>query len=293
MNLTIIDVSGWIYRHFKALPAMTRSDGVQVGAVHGCTNALWRLMQTNPHYICAVYDAAKHTWRNDFYPEYKANRKPTEPELKEQFPLIRQGIEAFGVHSHAVEGYEADDVIATLSRLALAEGLDVTIVSSDKDLKQLITEGDDVPGVRMYDPLAHKMIGPNEVEARHGVRPAKIADFLALWGDSIDNIPGVPGVGEKGAAKLLNMFGDLDGVLAAAKALDDRLKPKEKTNLNLFEKDARDSRVLSGLKYDCAIDFDLEAMKVRKPDAQRVSDFLDAMEFVTLREVIFGEQAAA
>lgn len=294
MNLTIIDVSGWIYRNFYGNPRMARSDGQQTGAIHGCTNALWRLMQSNPAHICAVYDVAKHTWRNDVYGLYKANRPPSPDGLPEQIPLIKRAIETFGVHSIGVPTYEADDVIATLVRKALEAGMDATIVSSDKDLMGLITEGDETPSCRMFDPMTHKMIGPDDVASnpKFGVRPAQMYDFLALTGDAIDNVPGVPGIGPKTAAKLINAYGTLDNILFEAQQLNPDLKPKEQTNLNLFAPDALLSRQLVQLKDDAPIELDLEAMRCRTPDSQRVSDFLDEMEFVTLRDVIFGQVAA-
>lgn len=292
MNLSIIDVSGWTYRHFFALPAMTRTDGQHVNAVHGCVNSLWNLLRSNPHHIVAVFDAAKHTWRNDLYDAYKQNRPPTKPELSSQFPLIKDAIDAFGVHRIEHEGYEADDVIATLTQLALDEGIDVTIVSSDKDLKQLITDGDDIPGVRMFDPLKQSLIGPEDVERKHGVRPRQMGDLLALMGDAVDNVPGVPSIGEKTAAKLINEFGDLEAILIAAQELAPNMAKKAQTQLNLFHKEARLSRVLVELKKDVPIKLELEKMKVKAPDSLKVSEFLDRMQLVTLRDVIFGAQAA-
>jgi len=288
-NLTIIDVSAWVYRHFYALPAMARSDGQQVNAVHGCVNSLWNILRSNPDHIVAVFDAAKKTWRNDVYEDYKANRPPAKPELSSQFPLVKQAIDALDVHRIEHVGFEADDVIATLCRLALDEGLNVTIVSSDKDLKQLITQ--DV-GVRMFDPMKNALIGPDEVEAKHGVRPRRMGDFLALMGDASDNIPGVPQIGEKTAAKLLNEFGDLEAVLQAAQELAPNMAKKAQTQLNLFAKDAMISKVLVELKSDVPIELELDKMKVRAPDGTKVSDFLDLMELVTLRETIFGQVAA-
>lgn len=289
MNLTIIDVSAWVYRHFFALPAMARSDGQQVNAVHGCVNSLWNILRSNPDHIVAVFDAAKITWRNSVYEDYKANRPPTKPELSSQFPFIKQAIDAFDVHRIEHMGYEADDVIATLCRLALEEGMDVTIVSSDKDLKQLITED---AGVRMFDPLKNAMIGPDDVEAKHGVRPNRIGDLLALMGDASDNIPGVPQIGEKTAAKLLNEFGDLEAVLHAAQELAPNMAKKAQTQLNLFAKDAMISKVLVELKTDVPILLELEKMKVRTPNGTKVSEFLELMELVTLRGTIFGQVAA-
>lgn len=292
-NLMLIDVSGWIYRFFFALPPMVRSDGTPVNAVHGCVGALWKIMQSNPSHICAVFDAAKHTFRNDIYPDYKAHRPAANPDLSAQVPLIRRAIEVFGVPTTSAKTFEADDLIATYVRMARESGLDVTIISSDKDLTQLITPHHATgPAVRMLDPLQNKMIGPDEVFAKFGVWPQDMGDLLALMGDASDNIPGVPGVGSKTAAKLINAYGAIEAVLAAAQELDPAISKKIQSNLNLFADDARISRLLTALRDDAPVELDFEAMRCRTPDSAAVSAFLDDMEFVTLREDIFGRDAA-
>lgn len=293
MNLTVIDVSGWIYRHFYGSPAMTRSDGMPTGAVHGCTQALWNILRPNPHHVCAVFDHGKKTWRNDLYEDYKAHRPPTPELLAPQFPYIHTAIDAFDVVKLSAEGYEADDVIATLARKAHAADLDVTIVSSDKDLMQLITEGDDVPGIRLHDPLSHGMIGPEQVLKKFGVRPGQMGDLLALMGDPADNVPGVPLCGQKTAAKLLAAFGSLDAVLNAAQETElvPPLTKAVRSNLSLFKGEAVLSRQLVELKFDAPVSLDLDSLRVTRPNSQKVSDFLDEMEFVTLRQDIFAQAA--
>jgi DNA polymerase-1 len=295
MNLTIIDVSGWIYRQFHGNPNMVHN-GVPVGALHGCTGALWSLMKTNPHHIVAVYDHSKTNWRHEIYEAYKANRQPTPDDLRSQIPLIYEAIGVFGVTGISAEGYEADDVIATLADKALnEEGLDVTIVSADKDLMQLVTEDDSIPAVRLYDPLKYTMIGPNEVRAKFGVRPSQMGDLLALWGDNSDNVPGVPGVGRKIGADLLNAYGDLEQVLAAAQTADvgRPLTKSIKSALCTFKGEARLSRRLVALKEDVPVTLDLDKLKVRTPDSAAVMAFLDTHNLETLKETIFGTAAAA
>ncbi len=291
MNLTIIDVSGWIHRHFHGNPKIARADGVEVGAVHGCGMALWNLLRTNPAHICAAYDHGKITWRNEAYADYKAHRPPIDEALRMQIPMIYRAVEAFGVTGVSAPGYEADDVIATLAKKALDQGLDVTIVSSDKDLMQLITEHDSIPAVRLYDPLKYTMIDPADVQAKFGILPSQMGDLLALWGDAVDNVPGVPGIGPKIGSGLLNKFGNLNAILAAAADGSD-IPKGVRSKLCLFANEARLSRTLVTLKDDAPVDLDLDALRVNTPDSAKVASFCEEMQLRTLRDAIFGQAAA-
>lgn len=294
MTVTIIDVSGWTYGHFYALPAMTRSDGTPVNAVHGCVSSLWKIMQGNPEHILAVFDASRRSFRHDLYPDYKANRQPTPPDLGPQLPIIRRAIETFGVHCVSAENYEADDVIATYTRLATEAEHSVTIISCDKDLMQLVSPPDwDGPIVEMYDPRQLKTIGPYEVQAKFGVFPSQMIDFQALMGDASDNVPGVKSVGQKTAAKLLKEYKTLEAILEAAQEMHQPNMGKSvQSNLNIYSDMARLSKKLVTLKNDVEVEFDLEKLRCRLPDSAAVSEFLREMELVTLHDEIFGQVAA-
>lgn len=293
-HIILIDVSGWTYRHFFGQPNMARSDGTPVNAVHGCVGSLWKIMQQNPSHICAVHDAAKRTFRHDIDPNYKANRPPVKPELAAQFPLIRRAIEAFGVTTLSAPNYEADDLIATLAKRALGQDMHVSIISSDKDLMQLITLDGVTPTVRLIDPLKNKVIGPQEVVEKFGVTPDKLGDVLALMGDVADNILGVPGIGIKGAAALINEFGSLNAAIAAIPNANTYPKPIKKSlsSICLFQDSAVLSRTLVELKRDVPLAFDLDTMRCTTPDSNIVAALLDEFELVTLRDEIFGKVAA-
>ncbi|MDH5189601.1 MAG: DNA polymerase I, partial [Rhodospirillaceae bacterium] len=212
-HLFLIDGSGFIFRAYHALPPMTRPDGTPVGAVYGFTKMIMKLVEeTDADAIAVVLDRARKTFRSDIYPEYKAHRPPPPDDLIPQFALVRDAVEAMDLASVDMEGYEADDLIATYAMQARERGAEVTIVSSDKDLMQLIG-----PGITMMDAMKNKIIGETEVFEKFGVGPDRVIDVQALAGDSSDNIPGVEGIGVKTAALLINEYGDLDGVLANAK----------------------------------------------------------------------------
>lgn len=292
--LTLIDVSGFIHRYYHIHKTMVRGDGQPIGAVHGVTGGLWRLLRSNPGHVCAVMDAGRRTFRHDIYPDYKANRPPLDEDLRSQFPLIRQAIAAFGVQIIDAEGFEADDVIATYVRRALEQEMDVRIVSSDKDLKQLISPSDTIGALcSMYDTYSGQVINWENVMARYCVQPDRLGDVLALMGDAIDNIPGVPAVGEKTAGKLVAQYGSLEGVLEAAQDMADTgMTKKVKSNLNLFANEARLSRQLVQLRDDVPVPFDLDELEVQTPDSNKVAAFLREMQLITLHEEIFGQVAA-
>ncbi|MFM8681375.1 MAG: DNA polymerase I, partial [Alphaproteobacteria bacterium] len=246
-----------------------------VGAVFGFCSMLWKLLQDQDcDHIAVIFDAGRRSFRNDIYPEYKAHRPEAPPELVPQFALVREATRAFAVPAIEVAGFEADDLIATYARRAREAGAEVTIVSSDKDLMQLIR-----PGVRMYDPLKSKPIGEDEVREKFGVGPDRVVDVQALAGDSTDNVPGVPGIGVKTAAELVNAFGDLDALLARAGEIR---QPKRRETLLANADKARISRELVRLKDDCELPADLDALARRRPDPAVLRAFLEAQAFRSL-----------
>ncbi|MGH7185979.1 MAG: 5'-3' exonuclease, partial [Pseudomonadota bacterium] len=216
-NVYLIDGSGYIFRAYHALPPLTRkSDGLPVGAVHGFCSMLNKLLREMkkgeaPTHLAVIFDKSAQTFRNRIYPGYKANRPPPPADLIPQFGLIRVATRAFAVASIEQDGFEADDLIATYARQAAAQGASVRIVSSDKDLMQLVSDR-----IRLYDTMKDRDIGEAEVKEKFGVAPAKVIEVQALAGDSTDNVPGVPGIGVKTGARLITEFGDLEQLLARA-----------------------------------------------------------------------------
>lgn len=236
-TLYLVDGSGFIFRAFHALPDLTRDDGTHIGAVMGFCNMLHKLLtDLQAERIAVIFDAARKTFRNDIYPDYKAHRPPPPPELIPQFEIIREATRAFGVPALDAANYEADDLIAAYAREALEQGMAVRIVSSDKDLMQLIRAG-----VELYDPLKSIPIGADEVLKKFGVTPDKVIDVQALAGDSTDNVPGVPGVGVKTAAELINTYGNLENLLAEAGSIK---QPKRREALQQNAELARISKKL-------------------------------------------------
>ena len=271
-HLLLIDGSGFIFRAFHALPPMTGPDGTPVNAVFGFTNMLAKLLRERAGtHIACIFDAGKLTFRNELYDLYKANRSDPPDELRPQFALVRDATAAFGVASIELEGWEADDLIASYSRAAVEAGGRVTIISSDKDLMQLIR-----PGVGMLDPIKQKPIGRAEVEEKFGVPPERLVDAMALIGDTVDNVPGVPGIGPKNAAQLLTEHGDLEAVLGAAPAM----KPsKRRDALITHAEAARISRRLVILREDAPLPLPIEALVARDPERARLGDWLSRMGF--------------
>ncbi len=283
-HVYLIDGSGYIFRAFHALPPLTRpSDGLPVGAVHGFCAMLWKLLRETkaseaPTHIAVIFDAGRETFRNAIYPKYKAQRPPPPEELVPQFPLIRDAVKAFNVACIERDGYEADDLIATYAKLTVNAGGDATIVSSDKDLMQLVR-----PGVTMFDGMKAKRIGRDEVIEKFGVPPEKVIDVQALAGDSVDNVPGVPGIGVKTAAELITTYGDLDTLLAQAGEIK---QPKRREKLIEFAEQARISRQLVSLKDDVPLDMAIDALGIHDPEADALLGFLRTMEFNTLTKRI-------
>jgi DNA polymerase I len=280
-HLYLIDGSGFIFRAYHALPPLTRkSDGLPTGAVAGFCNMLWKLLEDTkagdkPSHLAVIFDAGSKTFRNDMYTEYKANRSEPPDDLIPQFPLTRDAVRAFGVACVEKAGFEADDLIATYSRLAREAGVKVTIVSSDKDLMQLIYDGK----VEMLDPMKNRRIGPAEVIEKFGVPPEKVIDVQALIGDSIDNVPGVPGIGVKTAAKLIAEFGDLETLLGRANEIKQN---KCRESLITFAEQARLSARLVKLDDAVPLDEDITDFAVRDPDPTKLMPFLRSMEFLAL-----------
>ncbi|PLP56456.1 DNA polymerase I [Mesorhizobium loti] len=282
-HLFLVDGSGYIFRAYHALPPLNRkSDGLPTNAVLGFCNMVWKLMQdarnTNvgitPTHFAVIFDYSSKTFRNELYAEYKANRSAPPEDLIPQFGLIREATRAFDLPCIEMEGFEADDLIATYSRLAREAGADATIISSDKDLMQLVG-----PAVSMYDPMKDKQIGIPEVIEKWGVPPEKMIDLQALTGDSVDNVPGVPGIGPKTAAQLLEQFGDLDTLLARAGEIK---QDKRRQSIVDNADKARISRDLVTLKNDVPVAEGLDDLVLQPANGPRLISFLKAMEFTTL-----------
>lgn len=279
-HLHLIDGSAYIFRAYHALPPLTRkSDGLPVGAVAGFCNILFRYLEGNktgdaPTHVAVIFDHSSKTFRNDIYPQYKANRPELPEDLRPQFPLTRDATRAFNIACIETEGFEADDIIATLSCRARDAGGQVTIISSDKDLMQLVGDG-----VGMLDPMKNKLIGPDEVFEKFGVAPNRVVDVQSLAGDSVDNVPGAPGIGIKTAALLIQEYGDLETLLARAGEIT---QPKRRESLQDNAELIRISKRLVQLDCDTPLDFTLESLEARLPDAEPLLAFLNGMEFRTL-----------
>ena len=282
-HLFLVDGSGYIFRAYHALPPLNRkSDGLPTNAVMGFCNMVWKLMQdarntdvrTTPTHFAVIFDYSSKTFRNTLYPEYKANRSAPPEDLVPQFALIREATRAFDLPCVEMEGFEADDLIATYARLASELGAETTIISSDKDLMQLVT-----PSVSLYDPMKDKEIGIPEVIEKWGVPPEKMIDLQALMGDSVDNIPGVPGIGQKTAAQLLEEFGDLDTLLERASEI--KQNKRRETLIENRDK-ALMSRELVRLKTDVPDVEPLDSFTLQPPNGPKLVAFLKAMEFTTL-----------
>ncbi|MGH6950199.1 MAG: DNA polymerase I [Vitreimonas sp.] len=280
-RLFLIDGSGYIFRAYHALPPLTRaSDGLSTGAVAGFCNMLWKFLQEMkgseaPTHLAVIFDKSEITFRNELYPEYKAHRPPAPEDLVPQFPLIRDATRAFNLPCIEMGGYEADDLIATYARQAAASGATVKIVSSDKDLMQLIVE----EVIQLYDPMKNRALGPEAVMEKFGVGPDKVIDAQALIGDSTDNVPGAPGIGPKTAAELIAQFGSLDAILERANEIK---QPKRRETLINNADLIRLSRQLVTLKDDVPVEEQWQSFVVREPEASTLLQFLDALEFRTL-----------
>ncbi|AEI96143.1 DNA polymerase I [Roseobacter litoralis] len=283
-HLHLIDGSAFIFRAYHALPPLTRkSDGLPIGAVSGFCNMLHRYVEGNtgpdaPTHVAVIFDKGSHTFRNDMYDLYKANREAMPEDLRPQIPLTRRATEAFNIACKEKEGYEADDIIATLAVQARKAGGTCTIISSDKDLMQLVGDG-----VEMLDAMKNKRIDRDGVFEKFGVYPERVVDVQALAGDSVDNVPGAPGIGIKTAALLINEYGDLDSLLERAGEIK---QPKRKQTLIDHADQIRLSRRLVLLDEATPLDFTLEDLEVRDPNPDQLMPFLAEMEFRTLTKRI-------
>src|ERR1700756_3760366 len=279
-HVFLVDGSSYIFRAYHALPPLNRkSDGLQVNAVLGFCNMLWKLLRDMPEndrptHLSIIFDKSEITFRNEIYPDYKAHRPPAPDDLIPQFGLIRDAVRAFDLPCLEQNGFEADDLIATYARLATERGATTTIVSSDKDLMQLVTDK-----VVMYDTMKDRRIGIPEVIEKFGVPPEKVVEVQALAGDSTDTVPGVPGIGIKTAAQLIVEYGDLDTLLARAGEIK---QPKRREALIENAEKARISRQLVQLDDRVQLDVPLDDLAVHEPDARKLIAFLKAMEFSTL-----------
>jgi DNA polymerase-1 len=279
-HVFLVDGSSYIFRAYHALPPLNRkSDGLQVNAVLGFCNMLWKLLRdmpedTRPTHLAIIFDKSEITFRNKIYPDYKAHRPPAPDDLIPQFALIREAVRAFDLPCLEQVGFEADDLIATYVRIACERGASATIVSSDKDLMQLVTDC-----VTMYDTMKDRRIGIPEVIEKFGVPPEKVVEVQALAGDSTDNVPGVPGIGVKTAAQLITEYGDLESLLSRAGEIK---QPKRREALVENAEKARISRQLVLLDDKVALDVPLDDLAVHEPDPRRLIAFLKAMEFSTL-----------
>ena len=280
-RLYLVDGSGFIFRAFHALPPLTRkSDGLPVGAIQGFCNMLWKLLvdmkaaPDAPTHLAVVFDHSEVTFRNKLYADYKAHRPPAPEDLVPQFPLVREATKAFGVPCLELPGYEADDIIAAYACRVRDLGGEVVIVSSDKDLMQLVGDR-----VSMLDTMKNVRIGPAEVMEKFGVPPEKVVDVQALCGDSVDNVPGAPGIGVKTASALINEYGDLDSVLARASEIK---QDKRRQTLIDFADQIRLSRQLVQLDCDTPLPLPLDALAVEAPEPKTLADFLELMEFRSL-----------
>jgi len=291
-HLHLIDGSAYIFRAYHALPPLTRkSDGLPVGAVAGFCNLIWNEVangsanKARATHIAVIFDASSRTFRNEIYPEYKANRPDLPEDLRPQFPFTREATRAFNIACIEMEGFEADDIIATLARQAAEAGGSCTIISSDKDLMQLVG-----PGIDMFDPMKNKTIGPAEVFEKFGVGPERVVDVESLAGDPTDNVPGAPGIGLKTAALLINEFGDLDTLLSRAAEIK---QPKRRETLLEKADQIRISRELVTLKRDTPVAVGLDTLAVTAPDPATLLDFLGRMEFRTLTRRIADKLGVA
>jgi DNA polymerase-1 len=271
-HVFLIDASGYIFRAYHALPPLTRSDGTPTSAVLGFVNMILKLLETtDADHVAAVFDSARASFRNEIYDQYKANRTEPPDDLVPQFALVREACDAFDLCRIEAPTYEADDLIATYAREARESGADVTIVSSDKDLMQLVG-----PGVLMFDPIKEKTIGEPEVREKFGVGPEKVIDVQALCGDSVDNVPGVPGIGVKTAAELINQYGSLEALLEHAGEIK---QPKRRERLLEHRDNAVMSKRLVTLDTHVELPCPLDALAVKPYDRVKAISFLNANDF--------------
>jgi len=271
-HLFLVDGSGYIFRAYFAIPPRSTSTGIPTNAAFGFTNMLIKLLRDSEcDALAVVFDHSARSFRNDIYDGYKAQRPEPPEDLRPQFAMVREATRAFNLPCLELENFEADDIIATLAHKARSEGWTVTIVSSDKDLMQLVGEGID-----MFDPIKQRSIGPAEVAEKFGVGPEQVVDVQALAGDSVDNVPGVPGIGVKTAAQLIEAYGSLESLLERAEEIK---QPKRRQNLIEFAEQARVSKRLVTLKDDVPLEEDIAGFALAEPNTEDLRGFLERYEF--------------
>ena len=285
-KLILIDGSGYIFRAYYMLPPMNRPDGTPVNAVYGFSNMMMKLIEDlnirqGNKLIAIILDSGRVTFRNDIYPDYKANRDETPEDLIPQFDLIREATKAFSIPTDEMKGFEADDLIATYCKISTEEGIPVRIISADKDLMQLVNRN-----VEMFDPMKEKIIGPNEVKDKFGVLPEKVIDVQALAGDSVDNIPGVPGIGVKTAAHLIEEYGSLENLLENAHNIK---QPKRRENLVNNSQLAHISKKLVTLEKEVPVKKKLSDFAWQEPDKENLVDWLKQQGFKSILAKVSNE----
>jgi len=278
-TLYLIDGNSYIYRAFYAVRGLTASDGTPTNAIYGFINMVFKILRDKqPDYFSIVFDTPGPTHRHEAYEDYKSHRPGMPDELKAQIPLIKEIVDAFRIHTIELEGYEADDLLGTIAKMAETEGFDVLIVTGDKDMCQAVS-----PKVKLYDSMKEKITEEEDVIEKFGVPPAQFPEIIALMGDASDNIPGAPGIGEKTAVKLLKEFGNLEKLLENHSAIKNaRARNSVAENMD----NIRMSRELATIHSDLKLDLSLDDLKRNEPDWARLRDFFRALEFSSLARLI-------
>ena len=284
-RLFLVDGSSYIFRAFFALPPLTNSAGLPTNAIYGFINMMLRFIkQHHPQYLAVVLDAGRETFRNELFADYKGNRPEAPPDLIPQFPYVRKALQALNVSLLELQGYEADDLIATLCNTLSSKDYELIVVSSDKDLMQLVTDG-----VKLLDSAKDRWIGAQEVKAKFGVEPEKIVDVMGLMGDAVDNIPGVKGIGEKTAIALIQQFGSLENLFEHLDELEKtklRGVARIRTALEVGKRAAFLSRNLATARTDVPIHVTIDQLVFRNPDANRLRDLFHELEFTNLLKLV-------
>jgi len=277
-KVVLIDGSSYLYRAFYALPSLTSPEGKPTGAIYGFIRMLSKLLsEFQPQYIAAAFDKPGKTFRHEKYQEYKATRKETPDDLKQQIPAVKEVIKLFGIKVLEKEGFEADDIIATLSKQAKEKGYEVYIITPDKDFMQLVQEK-----VYVYNPVSEKLFDKNAVLEKYGVLPDQFVEYLAIVGDSVDNIKGVKGVGPKTASKLLSQFHTIEGIFSNI----DKLKPKQKEAFLQAKEDLEKNKFLISLKTDVNLGISIEDLKKEKTNWQKLKSLFQELGFKSLLKEI-------
>ena len=285
-RIYLIDGSSYIYRAYYAIRQLSNSKGLATNAVFGFTNMLLKVVrEEQPDHLAVIFDAKGPTFRKEIYPEYKANRSAMPEDLRPQIPIIKQLVQAFNMPGLELEGYEADDIIATLARRFAKRGMAVTVVTGDKDLMQIVS-----PQVRLLDTMKDQVVGLPEVAERFGGTPDKVVEVQALAGDSSDNVPGVPGIGEKTARALIEQFGTLENLLAN---IDQVSGKKRQENLRQFGEQARLSKTLVTLLDDLPLEVDYDNFALSEPNREALTALFKELEFHKLLQEFSSDERAS